>query len=403
MKKIAILTLFIGTMLALASCANESDPAADKSFFTKFYDNSNFNIAYTPLDAVQTSDGGYIVMGLKRVIDSTGAQIDPGLIYLMKTDEFGGFVSDMEFPENLVTPAPALLDINKRFFFFCMDTNGLSTQLIEVDNNGKSAQQLNIGGSYPLAAEVDGNNMLLLNYDVGNKETVMSVVGIDGHTQLTKSFTIGAGDGPEEPIMNHILRTGRQLPFQVGKVTNGPYFFNGFYNYTLSTVFTDLNAANPLGVIQGNQDDGGMSSLIALAGGKFAAARFNYGDNYFLPQATLSTTGASSWSNLGGNAFPELSPNAPVTIINATINNNPRIIYGSNTRGKQIALFGYNPIDGSFVGSKYIGFSNTFELASITPTADNGLLVLGTTYIAGRFPRICLFKLSADAIGKSFQ
>jgi hypothetical protein len=399
MKKFTILFIVLG----LASCKNEADPQADKSFFTKFYDNSYFNVAYLPLDAVQTSDGGYIVMGLKRVIDPQGATIDPGVIYLMKTDAFGAFVSDTELDENLVTPAPALLNVNGKFFFFCMDTNGLSTQLIEVDEKGTVAQQLNVGGSYPLAAEVDGTSLLLLNYDVGNKETVMSVVGTNGQIQKSKSFTIGAGDGPEEPIMNHILRTGRQLPFQVGKAANGAYFFNGFYNYTLSIVFTDLNAASPLGVIQGNQEDGGMSSLLSLAGGKFAAARFNYGDNYFMPQATLATGSTTSTADLGGNSFPELSPNAPVTIISTTVNTNARVIYGSNTRGKQIALFGYNPTDGTFVGSKYIGFSNSFELASLTPTADNGLLVLGTTYIAGRFPRICLFKLSGESLGKSFQ
>jgi hypothetical protein len=397
----AILFVVVG----LSSCKNEADPAADKSFFTKFYDNSNFNVAYTPFDAVQTSDGGYIVMGMKRVIDSTGLTVDPGVIYLMKTDEFGAFVSHIELDDDLVTPAPALLNVNGKFYFFCMTSSDLSTQLIEVSENGTVAQQLNVGGSYPLAAEVDGNNLLLLSYDVGNKKTEMAVVGTDGikNPNLTKSFTIGAGDGPEEPIINHILRTGRQLPFQVGKTANGLYFFNGFYNYTLSIVFTNLTSDSPLGVIQGNQDDGGMSSLLSLAGGKFAAARFNFGDNYFMPQATLATGSTSSTSDLAGNAFPELQPNAPVTIINATINGNPRVIYGSNTRGKQIALFGYNPADGSFVGSKYIGFSNAFEIASITPTDDDGLVVLGTTYIAGRFPRICLFKLSAESLGKSFQ
>jgi len=401
MKK--LVTPFFAILFAaigLTSCKNEADPAADKNFFTKFYDNYNFNVAYTPYDAVQTSDGGYIVMGMKRVIDSTN---NPGVIYLMKTDEFGAFVSDVELDEGLVTPAPALLNVNGKFYFFCMSVEGLSTQLIEVDEKGTVAQQLNVGGSYPLAAEVDGTNLLLLSYDVTTKETVMSKVTTDGARKDTKSFSIGAGDGPEEPIMNHILKTGRQLPFQAGKTTNGLYFFNGFYNYTLSVVFTDLTADSPLGVVQGNQDDGGMSSLLSLAGGKFAAARFNYGDNYFLPQATLATGGTSSTAELKGNAFPELQPNAPVTIINATINGNPRIIYGSNTKGKQIALFGYNPADGTFVGSKYIGFSNAFEIASLTPTADGGLLVLGTTYIAGRFPRICLFKLSAESLAKSFQ
>jgi hypothetical protein len=399
MKKIGILLLF---MIAIG-CSNDADPQADKSFFTKFYDNANFNVAFTPLDAVQTSDGGYMVLGLKRIIDSQGASIDPGLIYIMKTDEFGAFVSDTELDAALTTPAPAFLDVNGHFFFFAMDGNGLSTQLFEVDESGKVSQQFDVGGSYPLAAGVDGASLLLLNYDVGSKETRMSVVGTDGHIQKSKAFTIGAGDGPEEPIMNHILRTGRLLPFEVGKTVSGLYFFNGFYNYTLSMVFTDLNADKPQGVIQGNQEDGGMSRVFSLSGGKFAAARFNYGDNYFLPQAALTTSGITSCADLGGNPFPELSPNAPVAIMTASIRDTDRIIYGSNTRGKQIALFGYNPADGTFIGSRYMGFSNSFELASITPTSDTGLLVLGTTYIAGRFPRICLFKLSAESLRESFQ
>jgi len=400
------ISFLIAVFAGVISCKNEADPVADKSFFTRFYDNSNFNIAYTPLDIVQTSDGGYIVLGLKRTIIADGSDVDPGVIYIMKTDAFGAFISDDELDANMVTPAPSLLDVAGKFYFFCMDGATQSIQLMEVDGNGTIAQQLNVGGAYPLAAGVDGQSLLLLHYDQGNRTTVMSTVATDGHPQKTKSFTIGPSDGdytPESAIMDHILRTGRRLPFEVGKASNGLYYFNGIYNYTLSIVFTDLNATNPIGVIQGSHDDGGISALHALGAGKFAAARFNYGDNYFLPAATLSSTGLSSSSELGGNSFPELAPNAPVVIMNATINATDRVLYASNTRGKQIGLFGYNPTDGSFVGSRYIGFSNSFELASIKPTADDGLVVLGTTYIAGRFPRICLFKLSAEALGKSFK
>jgi hypothetical protein len=388
------------------SCKNEADPAADKSFFTRFYDNSTFNIAYTPLDVVQSTDGGYIVMGLKRTIVSDGSDIDPGVIYVMKTDEFGAFVSETELDENLGTPAPNFLDVSGRFYFFCMDMSTYSTQLIEVDGDGTIAQQLNVGGTFPLAAGVDGTSLMLLRYDQGTRTSVMSTVTTDGHIMKSRGFTIGAADGtytPESPLMDHILRTGSRLPIYVGKTPGGQYFFNGMYNYSLSVVFTDLNATNPLGVVQGSHEDGGLSALLPLSGGKFAASRFNFGDNYLLPAATLSTTGPSHSEDLGGNSFPELSPNAPVVIMNATINAAPRVLYASNTRGKQIALFGYNPTDGSFVGSRYIGFSNSFELASIKPTADDGLVVLGTTYIAGRFPRICLFKLSAEALGKSFK
>lgn len=402
MKKLIFVLLVTG----FVSCKNEADPEADKSFFTKFYDNSSFSTGYIPLDAVQAADGGYIILALKRVIDAEGTDVDPGTIYLMRTDEFGELVSDSELDASLGMPAPSLMNVGGKFFFFCMDLNNFSIQLMEVSENGTIAQQLNVGGTYPLAAGVDGNSMMLLSYDAAARNSVMSIVTADGHVAASKGFTIGAADGPYAPessILDHALRTGPQLPFFVGKTSAGQYYFNGMYNYTLSIVFTDLNGDSPAGVIQGNRDDGGVSALSSLNGGKFAAARFNYGDNYLLPSTTLSNAGVSSSADLGGNLFPELTPNAPVKIITATINGNQRILYGSNTRGKQIGLFGYNPTDGTLIGSKYIGFSNSFELASVIPTTDEGLLVLGTTYIAGRFPRICLFKLSSGALGKSFQ
>ncbi len=398
----------VTTLLAISatfwvSCQNEADPEADKSFFTKFYDDARFDAAYTPLDVAQTSDGGYVVLGLKRAIDPEGKSVDPGLIYLMKTDAFGAYVSSSELDAALVTPAPSILTVGDKHYFFCMSTSGLATQLMEIGTDGKVASQSNVGGSYPLAAGVDGNNLLLLNYDVGNKASVMSVVNTSGQVLKSQSFSIGAGDGPEEPIINHILRTGRQLPFQVGKSASGQFFFNGFYNYTLSLVFTDLNSGNPTGVVQGNQEDGGLSSVLPTTAGKYAAARFNYGDNYLLPTVAISGTGVSSSVDLGGLNFPELESNAHISILKTTVGAKEVIIYGSSTRSKQMALYGYGSTDGALSGSRYIGFSNSFDLAAVETTNDNGLIVLGTTYIADRFPRICLFKLSSKALSDSFH
>jgi hypothetical protein len=386
-------------MVMAASCANESDPAADKAFFTRIYDNNRFNVAYVPLDAVQTADGGYLILANRRLEESNFKGI-----YLMKTDAFGGFVSEVEVEEEFVNPAGSLLTVGGKYYFFCMTTVGLETQLAEVSEDGQVVSVVDVGGSYPAVAAEDGANMILLSYDVGNKESVISLVNTSGDIIDSAPYSIGAGDAVEEPIIEHFLRTGRQLPFQVGKVGTGLYYFNGFYNYTFSMVFTNLDPdAPPVGVIQGQQDDGGFSRVIPLTGGKYAAARFNFGDNYFLPNVSLSSSGTTSSSDLGGFVLPELTPDAPVIIERMQINGTQKIIYGSNTKGKQIALFGYSESDGKFIGSRYLGFSNTFEIAAMTPTTDNGLAVIGTTYIAGRFPRVCIFKLSAEELAKSFQ
>jgi hypothetical protein len=394
MKKYIILTF---TCIALA-CSNESDPIADKANFTRIYDNDQFNTSYYPIDMRQTSNGGYLILGGRRLEDSNFSGT-----YIMKVDEFGGFVSDQEVDPDFINPAGQLLEISGKYYFFCMTSVGLQTQLVEIDAEGVITQTISVGGSYPIVAAQDNANFLLLSYDNLGKESVVSVITPTGNIVKSKGFSIGAGDAVEEPIINHFIRTGRQLPFQVGKTTSGQYFFNGFYNYTLSLVFTDLNTPDPGGVVQGQQDDGGLSQVISLDGGKFATARFNFGDNYFIPNATLNTSGVSSSVDLGGNSLPELAENAPVKILSVKINSKDILLYASNTRSKQIALFGYDKATGEFKGSHYLGFSNPFQIASLISTADGGLAVCGTTFVAGRFPRFCLFKLSQDKLSAAFN
>jgi hypothetical protein len=151
--------------------------------------------------------------------------------------------------------------------------------------------------------------------------------------------------------------------------------------------------------VNGQQENGGFSAVYPLGGSKFAASRFNFGDNYFLPNVNVSTTGTSMSEFMGGNTLPELVSNAPVRIIKAVVKKKNVVVYASDTRSKQIGLFFYDEATGKFLGSRYLGFSNPFEVASVMQTTDNGLAVCGTTYLAGRFPRICIIKLSEEESG----
>jgi hypothetical protein len=392
-KNICILMLLIAGIQT--SCTEESNPVFDTDNFTSIFDSNDFDASYFPIDMRETPDGGYLVLGGRKLDDSnfTG-------IYLLKADENGGFVKEVEVEETSVNPIGKLTEYQGKYYFFCMDPVTQIAQIADVDADlgTVTITPVQNGLTYPAAAAFVDNNFVLLSYDNGNKESVISLVNVSGGVTASKGYTIGTGEDIEEPIINHFIRTGRQYPFEVGKVSSSLYYFNGFFNYTFSLVFTDISSDEPVGVVQGQQDDGGFSAVTSLGGTKFASSRFNFGDNFILPNKDLSTSGNTSSIDLGGFTLPEMVENAKVRILRATIDNKNVLIYGTDTKSKQIGLLFYEEASGTFLSSRYLGFSNPFEIASFTQTSDGGLAVCGTTFLAGRFPRICIFKLSKDKL-----
>jgi len=382
------------TLLGVVSCSEESNPEFDTQTFTSIFDNNKFDASYFPIDMRETPDGGYVILGGRKLTDTSFTGI-----YLLKADKFGNFVKEIEVEETSVNPIADFVEYQTKYYFFCMDPLTQVAQIASVDANLDAVTITPVQGglTYPAAAAFVENNFVMLGYNNDDKETVISILNPDGGILESQGYTIGTGEDVEEPIINHYIRTGKQYPFEVGKTSGGLYFFNGFYNYTFSLVFTNFGD-DPVGVVQGQQNDGGFSAVTPLNGNKFASSRFNFGSNFLLPNKELSTSGITSSTDLGGYSLPELVPNANVRILRATVDSKNVLIYGSDTKSKQIGLLFYDESTGDFISSRYLGFSNPFEVASLEQTSDEGLAVCGTTYLAGRFPRICIFKLSKDQL-----
>jgi hypothetical protein len=380
----------------LTSCSEEENPQLDKDTFTKIYDNNKFNASNFAIDMRQTPDGGFLILG-GRIIP--GDSIYNG-IYLMKVDEFGNFVKELEVDPGYVNAVASLTTFQTKYYFVCSDRGNLQAQIASVDANLDAVTITPVQGglTYPAAASFIDNNFAIVGYNNVDRLTTMSIVTPDGGVLAYKGFMIEPSDAVEQPIMDHFVRTGRKFPFAVGKAPNGLYYFNGFYNYTFSLVFTDMKADEPNGIVQGNQDDGGFSAITPVSGNKFAAARFNYGDNYLMPNREIPTSGISSISKLGGYSLPEMVSNAKVRIVRATVDQKNILVYGTDTKSKQIGILYYDESTGEFINSRYLGFSNPFEIASITQTEDEGLAICGMTQVAGRFARITVFKISKEQL-----
>lgn len=402
-------TLFI-LALAVLSCSEESNSAFDTANFTTIFDNNKFDIGYSPIDMVQTPDGGYLVLGSRKLTGS-----DFSGIYLLKADKNGKFIKESEVDETYVNPVGKFIQIGDLYYFFSMEYPSLQANITAVDVNLENITFTPVSGingvipTYPSVSSFVDNSFLLQCYDHENRQTGLLVVPLSGATSAGRAFTIGVGaaDNVDEAIINSFLFAGRKFPYEVGKV-GGLYFFNGFFDFNFSLVFTDLNPDNdPSGVVFGQQPDfnGGFSSVVSLTGSKFAASTFYFGENYIMPNALLNLFGPSSMTpdQLPGLSFPELVTNAKVKVLRATINSKNVLIYGSDTKTKQIGLYIYDEANGEFLGSRYLGFSNPFEISNVINTSDAGIAVCGTTYVAGRFPRICIFKLSKEEIAQNVK
>lgn len=386
------LLLFLPVFMLLHGCDIADNETIPKKSFLKIYDDNSFDASFIPIDVKETTQGEFVILGATRLeaSDFTG-------IFLIKTNPAGEFVTQLDLSSDLIHPVGDLIEVDGKFYFAAMNNVTWQANLIEVspDSLTINGQPIN-GKSYPLHLKQAGDELIMLSYDNESKSSVISVIGPSGAVLDDQELSIGAGDDVEAPIIEHFTRSGRQLPFFVGK-TEGIYYFNGFYNYTLSLVFTDLNGDDADGVLQGQRDDGGISAALHLDGSRFAFSRFNFGDNYLMPASNVEVFGTTSSTDMEGNPFPELVPNAPVVIKAVEINGEQVTLYASNTKGGQIVLLAYNN-NGELLGSKYIGFSTPYEIAGFTQTADGGLAITGTVYVAGRFARVFLNKLSKEEL-----
>lgn len=382
--------LSIAVVLCVLGCSDE-EPAASDSFF-QIYDDSNYDLGYDPIDVVEVIDGYVILAGTEQ------ANSDFDGILLLKTDEEGNFqfsakqafngfeapVGDMHFDAT-----------DSSFYFFAKSTGTLNAALLKVNTQLELVNSTLVGGSnYPLAsALIDEQNLLLQSYNPLDLTTELAEINLSGGLVNEASYSIGPGDDVEEEIIDHFLETGKQtLPFFCGKSGND-YYFNGFYNYNFSLVFSNFGA--PSRVVQGLSSDAGIRAILPLATGSFAVAGYQYDNNYQLASSTLS---AGSAADLYPGNMAEIKPYASVRIISYELNGNTYAAFASETKSNQIVIHFYNSSSGELAGIYYLGYLNPFSLASIKIGSDESLLVLGTTFVAGRFERIILNKISGNEI-----
>lgn len=384
------LLLVLGLLLA----CSEEEPSLTESFF-KIYDDTNFDLSYDPIDVVEIKDGYIILTGTEQSdSDFDGVQLikvdDEGEFVTSEVNEFNDYeaaIGDMYFDET-----------DSSIYFFAKNSSSIDAVLIQINTSLRIQNATLLGGiNYPLsAAPTSSQSLLIQSYDPVNLVTEISEISLDGNVNNIAQYSIGAGADVEEDVIDHFLEAGvNPLPFFCGETSPGNYYFNGFYNYSFSLVFTNFSDA-PTSVVSGQETSAGISAIMPLNGGGYAVAGYQFDNNYQLSSDPLSV---GNVADLYPGNMAELRPYSATKIVSYTTTSAPYTVFASETKGNQIVLHFYNSSTGQIEGVYYIGYLNRFNLGSVKVTADESILVLGTTFVAGRFERIFLNKISKTEIG----
>ena len=384
MKKL----LYIAILASLVGCKEEAfEPS---SAFTRIYDSNRGSEGYYPIDFIQTSTGYTILTG------QTTDDSDYLGVKLIRVDEEGTFLFEDNLTSDYVVPIGDMVSIDSVGYFFAMEPTSLNPVLFQITDSAYNATEI-AGLDYPLAASsTSEGDLLLLSYDLQAQEMVLSGISIVGDILSTGGYAIGAGSDYEANILRHYTDPERgSLPFFCGEWSTGSYYFNGIYNYNMSLVFASLGA-EPSGVVQGQGLDGGMVDIMPIQGSQFALFGYQFNENFVVANTTLNTAGTTSSVNYLETTVSEFISRSNADIVSWQTDSQGYTIIAAETESRQIALYFYESTSGELAGIHKLGYINPYTLSSMRVDNEGNLVILGTTYVSGRFKRVFLTKMSAD-------
>jgi hypothetical protein len=394
-------SIYIGVSIAVAtvlftSCDNKKNKEVNpEAEFFKIYDNQKYIESYYPLDIKAVSDG-YLILGKRRITSSAYFGC-----YVMKIDKTGQFISETLVDEQYVNPLPTFCKISGSYYFVCMDNTTLESKIMQVNSSGAVTESATVSTAMlPVSVSTDGNNLLLLNYDKDELQMEVSLVNSSGAISGFEEFNIGFGDlDIEELVIDHLTGNGQTLPFLTGSLANGTYYYNGYFNYNFNTIFFSFGGSS-VGQLQGYRNERFVTSLEYLNGSKFATTWADNGTHKVNTKANISYTGGSlaGVPTLEGNLLLEYLPASIPVVKKVSLAGKNLLVYGSTTNSNEMVLYFYEESGGNFIASILLGYSHAYRMGNFETSDDGGLVVSGLVMLEGRFPRICVFKLSEDQI-----
>jgi hypothetical protein len=383
--------------IMLSGCDIKKNTAAPDGVYTTIYNDNDMNSSYYPIGIAQENNGQLLMVA--GLANDTSKYTWTGT-YIMEAANDGKFLWENSITSGFVNPVPNLISNGGNTYFICMDEITLQAHLMMINAGSKNATVAKTFDDiiYPLYTyQTSDGGLLIVSYDRTTRSTQVTRTDASFNEVWHKNFNVM--EDAEAKVISHLSKLGQQFPFFAGEIKTGntvnQYYVNSFYNYSFSLLFLDAGTGNQTGVVNGYRYDGAISAAMHLDNKRFSISRYTFGDNYILPQVELNTSEVATTNDLAGTKFPELNANAKVLIKEKDAGDAKRIVFITSTKVGQLSMYQFDTDSSKVLKSNYYGHSNPIEIASAINSSDGGMLLLCRIIVAGRFPRMALYKVSA--------
>jgi hypothetical protein len=396
MKMVNALSFLL--LLFLFSCQNSSEIVLPEQQFNKIYNDNSFS-DFDAIDILQTSDGGYCVLG---TTDNSFAQ-QLGVAYLIRTDKEGNFLWDIKTSnenQSYSNPITNLINKENDFYFFCRRNADKAIVLLKVADAQKSATEIraypNLSGDLVYVSETPDQGLLLMLISERCRAGKRAeLVKLDANFNIVWSncydnFPVFA---PVDAITQRINRN---------------YFFNGVFTFNNQTrYFLTLLSENNTSVVLYTDANGNLtgstrtpfliSSFAQIVNNNFALSFIRQKDTNIVPMQSLEIN-ANQSPSIFGNTFHEINSEKGIITKRMTLNNKEVIIFACTLENIPIRIYAFDPTTGSLRGTLTLGRINPYDVGDIIATSDGGMAIAVSTLVSDRFYRIGILKISPQEV-----
>lgn len=389
--------LLIGIII---SCDVKKSNVSPEAAFVRVYESSNIDEAYYPEAILELDDKNYLI--LSALVDSNLSNF-PG-ISILALSPSGEIISSLTLPVSYSNPVPEWIQLGGKTYFICMHDISMQAKLIEVTLNGTELsynEQMEFDRKMPLLVWNDGQNTLMLSYERIGRNSIIDLY--DQNFNQVWGTQISTNEDFEWIIRRHIQRKGKTFPFFIGSVDDGSsvkdYFVNCLANYSMVMLFISGNSGTETGRLYSYQEGTAISSALHLEADTFTLSRYHSGDNYVFPLAVLDRNDLQNTQDFQDILMSQLMSDSRMDVIKYTLDDKEYLVYAATSKSNQIVLMFLDSETGEQLTTHYLGYGNPVEVVSLIQTQDDGLAVLGKTWINGQYQRVILYKVSRDLTG----